>query len=79
MSWHYACVKREAEFGEGYEYHLVEAYPQLAGWASTDKNTIPYAESVHFIGESPSELAAWLRMAADDIEKHGEIPVFEEL
>lgn len=76
MSWHYACIKREAEFGEGYEYHLVEAYPQLP---SIDENATPYAENVTFIAGSPSELAKWLRLAADDIEKHGEIPVFEEL
>ena len=75
MSWHYACVKKEAEFGDGYEYHLVEAYPELP---RIDEDIIPYAESVTFIAESPKELAAWLRAAADDIEKYGEIPACEE-
>ena len=75
MSWHYACVKKESEFGDGYEYHLVEAYPELA---AIEEGLIPYAENALFIAESPEELAKWLRMAADDIEKYGEIPAADK-
>ena len=75
MSWHYACIKKEAEFGDGYEYYVVEAYPDLP---SVEEGFIPYAENPLFIAESPEELAKWLRMAADDIEKYGEIPVADE-
>ena len=72
MSWHYACVKKEAEFDEGYEYHLVEVFPMLAKF-TVDTDEPPYAENVTFVAGSTSELAKWLRIAADDIEKHGVI------
>ncbi len=29
MGWHYACKKVKAEFGDGYEYTVVEVFPDL--------------------------------------------------
>lgn len=68
MGWHYACKKVEAEFGDGYEYHLVEVHPSLP---ALDEKAVPYTDNTAFVAGSISELAKWLRLAADDIEKHG--------
>ena len=70
MSWYYACVKKETELGDGYKYHLVEAFPQLAMF-SEFKEKVPYTDDTTFVAGSISELAKWLRIAADDIEIHG--------
>ena len=66
--WYYACIKTDAEFGDGYEYTLVEAFPDLAV-----DGEIPYTDKPLFYTESPKELAKWLRRAADDVEKYGVI------
>ena len=69
MSWYYACIKKESEFAEdGYEYHLVEVHPALP---ALDEKAVPYTDNTTFVAGSISELAKWLRIAADDIEKHG--------
>lgn len=68
MGWHYACKKVKAEFGDGYEYTVVEVHPELP---ALDEKTLPHTENTTFFGETPEDLAKWLRTAADDIEKHG--------
>ena len=70
MSWHYACKKVKAEFGDGYEYTVVEVFPDLK--KDTD-DVAPHTDGTTFFGDTPEGLAAWLRVAADDIEKHGVI------
>ena len=70
MGWHYACKKVKAEFGDGYEYTVVEVHPTLP---ALDEKAVPHTEGTTFFGSTPEGLAAWLRVAADDIEKHGVI------
>jgi hypothetical protein len=70
MSWHYACKKIEAEFGDGYEYTVVEVFPELP---SLDGEPPPHTENTTFYGASPEELVKLLRVAANDIEKYGVI------
>jgi hypothetical protein len=68
MSWYYACKKVKAEFGDGHEYTVVEVFPGL----KIDTNdVVPHTEETTFFGETPEDLAKWLRIAAEDIEKHG--------
>ena len=68
MSWYYACKKVKAEFGDGHEYTVVEVFPELP---SLDEKEVPHTEETTFFGATPKDLAKWLRIAADDIEKHG--------
>jgi hypothetical protein len=68
MGWHYACKKIEAEFGDGYEYTVVEVFPDLK--KDTD-DVVPHTDKTTFFGETPEDLVEWLRIAANDIEKHG--------
>lgn len=60
--WHYAAKKFVRDFGEEIEYGLVEVYPSLDGAYTENAVTI--------FAESPKELAKWLRLAADDVEKY---------
>lgn len=68
MGWHYACKKVEEEFGDGYEYTVIEVFPELP---TLDEKVAPHTEGTTFFGETPEDLAKWLRIAAEDIEKHG--------
>lgn len=67
MGWHYVAVKVKEEFGNGFEYTVGEAFPDF----QVADDEIPHTETTQFFGESPEELAKWLRQAADDIEKYG--------
>lgn len=67
--WHYCAKKVESDFEE-YEYTVVEAYP---GLESEKPGIIPHTDAIRFFAESPAELARWLRIAADDVEKHSVI------
>ena len=63
--WHYAAKKFVRKFAGDYEeieYGLVEVYPNLDNAYTENAMTI--------FGESPEELAKWLRIAADDVEKY---------
>ena len=65
MSWHYAARKVEDDFGEDL-YELVEVYTDLHG-SGKDAWT---QNAVTVCGDSKSDLAKWLRQAADDVEKY---------
>lgn len=73
--WRYQAKRVKTEFGDGYEYIVVEAYPQLK---TEYDDVIPHTEKTQFIGETPRNLAQWLRIAADDIEKYGVIVTEDE-
>ena len=65
--WYYAVEKVESAYEEGaFEYRLVEVYPLGEGKQGIGDN-------VTFQCESPGEVAHWLRVAADDVEKYGEV------
>ena len=72
--WHYAARKR-IEHGEVY-FELVEVFPDLAkdikDWDPTVLTEEPLhtENAVHVYGETKEELAHWLRVAADDVEKY---------
>ena len=59
MNWHYAAKKFSSEIEEW--YGLVEVF---GDYTHTENE-------VNVTGESPEKLAAWLRLAADDVEKYG--------
>ena len=63
MSWHYACKKVNTG-GDHYEYGLVEVY-------EIDGETSHTEDAVDVWGETPEDLAKWLRIAADDVDKYG--------
>jgi hypothetical protein len=66
MSWRYQAKRVKEEIGDGYEYTVVEAFPEL----QEEGGVIPHTENTQFFGETPQDLAKWLRLAADDIEKY---------
>ena len=66
MGWHYVAIKVKEEFGDGYEYTVGEAFSDLEV-----ADEFPHTETTQFFGETPEDLAKWLRQAADDIEKYG--------
>lgn len=68
MGWHYACKKVKAEFGDGYEYTVVEVFPDLN--KDTD-DVVPHTDETTFFGETPEDLLEWLHAAAADIEIYG--------
>lgn len=67
MGWRYQAKRVKEEFGDGYEYILCEAFPELQ---SDVADVVPHAENPKFYGETPQDLAHWLRWAADDIEMY---------
>ena len=67
MSWYYACKKVKDFMGED-EYTVVEVHPELP---TLEGEVPPHTEETTFFGATPEDLAKWLRIAADDIEKHG--------
>ena len=74
MGWHYIAVKVKSEFGDGYEYTVGEAYPDL----QEEGGILPHTTEATFFSETPEDLAKWLRVAADDIEKYGYVTTEEE-
>lgn len=67
MGWHYACKKVKGDFDEDV-FILVEVYPELQN-GHTDGN----GTGAYICGQSPKDLAMWLRQAADDVERYGAI------
>ena len=66
MGWRYQAKRIKEDFGDGYEYTVVEAYPDL----EILEGVTPHTEKITFYGYTPQDLAKWLRTAADDIEKY---------
>ena len=66
MGWRYQAKRVKSDFGDGYEYTVVEAYPDL----QEEYGEMPHTENTQFYGYTPQDLAKWLRTAADDIEKY---------
>lgn len=66
MGWRYQAKRVKSDFGDGYEYTVVEAYPDL----QEEYGEMPHTENTQFIGYTPQDLAKWLRIAADDVEKY---------
>jgi len=67
MGWHYIAVAVENDITGETEYTVGEAYPDL----ESEGDTVPHTIETHFYGETVQDLVKWLRIAADDIEKHG--------
>jgi hypothetical protein len=67
MGWRYQAKRVKEDFGDGYEYTVVEAFPDLQ---TECDDVIPHTESTKFFGKTMQDLANWLRTAADDIEKY---------
>ena len=69
MGWHYQARKKTYD-GE-VQFELVEAYPDLMEEGDT---IIPHTnEAVTISADTKEDLAKWLRLAADDVEKYGVI------
>ena len=75
MGWRYQAKRINEDFGDGYEYTVVEAFP---GLESECADVIPHTDAIKFYGETPEDLAKWLRQAADDIEKYDVIITEDE-
>jgi len=75
MGWRYQAKRIKEDFGDGYQYTLVEAYPDLQ---TEYDDVIFHTENTQFFGETPQDLAKWLRIAADDIEKYDVIVTDDE-
>ena len=73
MGWRYQAKRVKEDFGDGYEYTVVEAYPDL----EILEGVTPHTEKITFYGYTPQDLAKWLRTAADDIEKY-DVIIFED-
>ena len=75
MSWHYRAKRVKEDFGGGYEYTIVEAFP---GLESEVDDVVPHTGHAKFYGETPEDLAKWLRQAADDVERYDVINNYQE-
>ena len=75
MSWHYQAKRVKAEFGDDYEYTVVETFPSLK---SDVADVVPHTGAIRFFAETPQDLAKLLRIAADDIEKYDVIITEDE-
>ena len=65
MSWHYQAKKIIVDEEE--QYILVEAYPTLKQEGDT---IVPHtAEPAAIYANSKEDLAKWLRLAADDVDR----------
>ena len=64
MSWHYQAKKGIID-GE-LQYYLVESYPSIEVEEGT---VVAHTEAHPIIAESKEDLAKWLRLAADDVER----------
>lgn len=65
--WYYVAVKVKHDFLDEYEYVLGEAFPGL----EEKGEVVAHTNEASLIGETPEDLAKWLRIAADDVEKYG--------
>ena len=74
MGWRYQAKRVKAEFGDGYEYTVVETFPSLQSEAS---DVVPHTGPIKFFAETPQDLAHWLRWAADDIEMY-DVIIYED-
>jgi hypothetical protein len=69
MGWHYQARKKT--YGDEVHYELVEAYPDRMEKGDT---MIPHTtDAVSICADSKEDLAKWLRLAADDVEKYDAI------
>ncbi|MGJ8582356.1 MAG: hypothetical protein ACSHWR_08625 [Psychromonas sp.] len=67
MSWRYQAKRVDADFEDGYEYTVVEAFPSLQREVT---DVVPHTDATKFFAETPQGLAELLRLAADDVEKY---------
>ena len=67
MGWQYVAVRHEHEGEVTYELH--EEFPDISTGAERARTKGPVIVS----GDSPADLAKWLRLAADDVEKYAPI------
>ena len=67
MGWRYQAKRINEDFGDGYEYTVVEAFP---GLESEVADVVPHTDAIRFFAETPQGLADLLRQAADDVEKY---------
>jgi hypothetical protein len=67
MGWRYQAKRVKSDFGDGYEYTVVEAFPDLQTECG---DVVPHTDATKFFAETPQDLAKWLRIAADDVEKY---------
>ena len=67
MTWQYVAVRHEHEDEITYELH--EEYPDI----QKGSERVRTADPVTMRGDSPADLAKWLRLAADDVEKYAPI------
>ncbi len=67
MGWHYVAVRHEHEGEVTYELH--EEFPDIQEGAERARTCDP----VTVCGDDPTDLAKWLRLAADDVEKYAPI------
>ena len=75
MSWRYQAKRIKEDFGDGYEYTVVEAFP---GLESEVADVVPHTGPIKFFAETPQGLADLLRQAADDVEKYDVIITEED-
>ena len=73
MGWRYQAKRVKEDFGDGYEYTVVETFPSL----QSECGIVPHSENPKFFGDTPQDLANWLRTAADDIEKY-DVIIYED-
>lgn len=66
MGWHYACKKVMNDWNEE-EYTIVKVFPEIKAYTGF----VSHTENTRFFEKTPEDLAKELRVAADDIEKHG--------
>lgn len=70
--WHYAAKKFNDENEEW--WGVVEVYPELSKIPELNMNEgVAHTGEVHISADSPKDLAKWLRIAAADIEKYGDV------
>ena len=67
MGWHYVAVRHEHEDEVTYELH--EEFPDIQEGTERAHTVDP----ITMLGDSPADLAKWLRLAADDVEKYAPI------
>ena len=71
MGWHYQARKKTYIYSTFKEtlYELVEVYPDLDAGASRPSQPAHTEDSVEVVGDSKEDLAKWLRIAAEDVER----------
>lgn len=66
MGWHYQARKKT--YNGEVVYELVESFPDLL--LDGDEVVLHTEDAVTISADSKEELAKWLRIAADDVEKY---------